>query len=166
MGRMNDIEKKKTLHQVLSTIRGAYKKLFVILEFLKILNEYFAIKMVRKTIISSQSNLEHVKGLLNHCHACLSVRSQSDPDFSSVKSMLLSKTKCPDYFPNSIKSLSKMDRSDSSEIVEDFWKMTLDSQLRNELSKVSCLLPGNDVRLINICSKSLFKFRYYNYIFS
>lgn len=150
MGGMNDVEKKKTLHQVLSTIRGAYKKLFVILEFLKVLNEYYAVKMTRQQLISSRSNLGHVNGVLGHYSTILGMRTRSEPDISSVKALLLSNSICPYYFSNSIKTLSKADRSNISENLDEFWNMTLEAQLRNELTKVLYLHPKNELRIINI----------------
>lgn len=47
MGRMNDIEKKKTLYQVISRLKNIYIKLFLIFEWTRVLNEHLTLKVIK-----------------------------------------------------------------------------------------------------------------------
>ena len=153
MGRMNDIEKKKTLFQILSRFRDVYLKLNLVLEWTKVSNEHLALKSILSAGNCAKNNLSSLIGGLNHNSNSLSSKKHEDALFKSVKDLLVSSQMNPTYFAPSIEALSplKQGRDNLSEAERSCWISTLESILRLELAKNIINIPITcNVRVVSI----------------
>ena len=147
---MNDMEKKKTLFQVLSRLRDIYTKLQLILEWTKVSNEHLALKSIRTCAIITKDNLNRLIGGFYHNSSSLFAKKHIEPDFDSYKQLLLSNEQVPNYFAPPIEALApdKLDALTSQE--RDCWLSTLDSLLRSEIVKNLLSISRRDCRLLSI----------------
>ena len=87
MGRMNDVEKKKTLFQVLSRLRDVYTKLQLILEWTKVANEHLSLKAIKTCAIGSKDNLNRlINGFYYNSNSLLS-RKHVEANFDAYKDL-------------------------------------------------------------------------------
>lgn len=151
MGRMNDIEKKKTLFQVLFRLKEMYLKFQLILEWTKVLNEHTALKTFQFKAKTAKSNLSRLIGGIFHDSNNLLTTKHAEPKFKALKDLFTVSDLTPSYFAPSIEALVPKSLEKLSENEEKSWLSTLDSLLRTEVCKNVINIPRKDFRLLSIC---------------
>ena len=150
MGRMNDVEKKKTLFQVLSRLRDVYTKLQLILEWTKVANEHLSLKAIKTCAIGAKDNLNRlINGLYYNSNSLLS-RKHVEANFDAYKDLLLSPDQVPRFFSPSIETLSPAKHEFITEKDRKCWLSTLESLLRSEISKNMINISRKDCALLSI----------------
>lgn len=150
MGRMNDIEKKKTLYQVLSRLRDIYIKLQVILEWNKVANEHLALKLVKQKSLAAKESIIRLIGAISHFSNNLISRRKAVPSFEAYKDLLTSSTRNPGYFAASIAALSPDKSEPLSETEQQLWLSTLEALIRDEISRNIINVPRSEVKFLSI----------------
>jgi hypothetical protein len=142
---MNEIEKKKTIFQIISHLKDVYKQLFLIFEWTKILNEHLALKYIKFQEASCNDKLHEISPRLLHNSAILSSNRHVSANFNLYQDLILSADRTPKYFVPSIASLSTSNDILNVEL-EDVWIPSVDSLLNFELFKnfIGTTIPKND----------------------
>jgi hypothetical protein len=157
MGRMNDVEKKKTLFQVLSRLKEIYFKFQLVLEWTKVSNEHLAIKTIKSNAKTAKDNLNRLIGGIYQSSNNIQMRKHSEPNFKALKDLLTVRDRVPSYLAPSIEALAPAKNEALSEEEREFWLSTLESLLRTEISNNIVNIPKKDYKLISISN------RRYNY---
>lgn len=150
MGRMNDIEKKKTLFQVLSRLKEIYYKYQIILEWTKVSNEHLTIKTIKSNAKVAKDNLNRFIGGILYNSNNLQMRKHAEPKFKALKDLLTVTERVPSYFAPSIEALAPEKIETLSEMERSSWLFTLESLLRSEICKNIVNIARKDFKLISI----------------
>lgn len=156
MGRMNDVEKKKTLFQVLSRLKEIYFKFQLILEWTKISNEHLTIKTIKTNAKMAKENLNRLIGGVYHNSNNLQMRKHAEPQFKALKDLLTACDRVPSYFVPSIEALAPAKNETLSEKERNSWLSTLESIIRTEICRNIVNIPKKDYKLISISNRDIY----------
>lgn len=147
---MNDVEKKKTIFQVLSRLKEIYSKFQLILEWTKVSNEHLTLKTIIFDAKMAKDNLNRLIGGIFINSNYLQTRKHAESKFNAVKDLFSVCNRVPRYFAPSIEALAPLKIEILSEKERNSWLFTLESVLRTEISKNIISISRNDYKIISI----------------
>ena len=150
MGRMNDIEKKKTLFQVLSRLKETYLKYQLFIEWTRVLNEHLTLKTIKFNSKVSKDNLNKLIGGIYFNSNNLLKRKHNEIRFKAFKDLLTISKRVPSYFAPSIEALAPEKLDSLNEKEKNSWLSTLESLLRTEITRNIINIAKKDYKILSI----------------